>query len=164
MISVLLCVRNGEGYIRAAIQSVLDQTYKDFELIIVVNGSTDMTLNIANSYEDPRVRVYQTEIQQLTYNLNFALNVSEGSYIARIDADDVMKSERLGKQFSLLNQNEADVVGSSMEVIDSSGRKTGQIIGFPVTDSLIRKKIWYRWVIAHPELLRRMSVLLRAGG
>lgn len=164
MISILLCVRNGESYISSSIQSILDQTYVDFEVIVVVNASSDGTLGIVESYDDQRIRVFKTQIAQLTYNLNFALEQARGKYIARLDADDLMRPERLQRQLESIVELNADVVGSFMNVIDNNGADTGETMSFPSTNVEIRKKIWFRSVVAHPAVLMRKELLFDVGG
>lgn len=162
-ISVLMCVRNGERYIRETIDSILNQTYKDFEFIIVVNCSTDNTLDIINEYKDERIKVYETNIGQLTYNLNFGLGHAEGDYIARIDADDIAKPNRLEKQISFIKKHGIDVIGSNIDYIDEQNHflKTKY---YPEQNKDIRKKIIYQSVLAHPSVMFRKSLVLDNGG
>ncbi len=101
-ISVLLCVINGEKYIKKTIESILVQTYTNFELLIIVNCCEDKTLEIIKSFDDNRIRVYETNIAQLSFNLNYALNLAKGEFIARIDADDIAEKNRLEKQIEIL--------------------------------------------------------------
>ena len=77
-ISILLSVKDGEAFIAETIDSILNQTYKNFELIIVVNCSTDNTLEIIQAYDDKRIRIFESNICQLNYNLNLALSHAKG--------------------------------------------------------------------------------------
>ena len=84
---------------------LLNQTYENFELFIVLNGSNPETIKIANSFTDKRIKILSTDICQLSFNLNLALNYSDGYYIARMDAaDDVSFPERLSCQVSCMEE------------------------------------------------------------
>lgn len=100
-VSVLLCVFNAAPYIREAIDSTLQQTYRDFELVIVDDGSTDETLQIIRSYDDARIRVFAGEHAYIR-SLNLGLRQCRGVYIARMDADDKMEPDRLATQVHLM--------------------------------------------------------------
>lgn len=93
-ITVLMPVRNGERYIKESIDSVLNQTLTDFEFLIIDDGSTDRTVEIIQGYTDKRIRLVRKE-HQFIQNLNEGLELASGSYIARMDADDIMHTERL---------------------------------------------------------------------
>jgi len=124
-ISVLLSVFNEEKYIVDAITSVLDQTYENFELIIIDDASTDNTLEILKSFNDTRINIFTNNrnIGQ-TKSLNIGLGKCRGRYIARIDSDDIMVKERLQKQFDYLKNNpHVTVIGSYVHVIDENKNK-----------------------------------------
>jgi len=162
-ITALLCVKNGEKFIRSTIESILHQTFRDFELLIIVNCSTDTTLDIINEYKDDRIRVFTTNICQLSFNLNFGLNLAKGKYIARIDADDIAFPDRLEKQINVITAHNYDIVGSNIDIVDENGDylRTNR---FPESNKIIRKKILYRSVIAHPTILVKKEVLLSVSG
>lgn len=111
LISVIMSNYNTpEEYLRDAIESILDQTYSDFEFIIVDDCSTDKSLDIIKSYTDTRIRIIKNETNMgITKSLNRALAVSKGEYIARMDADDICLPERFEKQIEFLNNN-SDVI------------------------------------------------------
>ena len=103
-VSVLMSVLNGEAYLAEAIDSILAQTFRDFELVIVDNASTDSTAAIIAGYEDPRiVALRNPETVNLSRSLNIGLRRARGEYIARLDADDIALPERLAQQVSFLN-------------------------------------------------------------
>jgi len=106
MISVIMPVYNGEKYIKEAIESVLSQTYTDFEFIIINDGSNDCSENIILSYEDNRI-VYlkNQENLKLIKTLNKGVSLSKGKYIARMDADDICFPHRFEKQINYLESN-----------------------------------------------------------
>lgn len=163
MISILLAVNNGQEYISQTIDSILSQSYEDFELIIVVNFSTDKTVEIIKSYTDQRIRLYETNIGQLSFNLNFALMKSRGEYIARIDADDIADSDRLLKQVEYLDKGYCDIVGTNINYINDDGLCLGGKF-MPEGNVDIRKNIYFKSVLAHPTILMRKSILISNSG
>lgn len=163
MITVLMCVKDGEKYIKETIDSVLSQTYTNFEFIIIVNCTTDNTLEILKKYNDKRIKIYETKIGQLCFNLNYGLNLAKGEYIARIDADDICVKNRLEKQLKYIEKNNIDVLGGAIEYIDSEG-KSIKILNYPKKNNEIRKKILYKSVIAHPSVMFKKEVVLKIGG
>lgn len=162
-ISVLLAVKDGEKFIAETIQSVLDQTYEDFELIVAVNCSNDNTLNILSSFNDERIKILKSNICQLNYNLNYALSKATGEYIARIDADDIALPDRFEKQIQVLNETNCHVVGTNIKYIDENNNIIGEK-KYPEYDLEIRRKIIYKTVIAHPTVMMKKETLLKVGG
>lgn len=121
-ISVIMAVYNAEKYIKEAISSVLDQTFEDFEFIIINDGSKDKSIQIIKSFVDKRIVLIEQENKGLANALNNGLSVAKGKYIARIDADDVCYNERLKTQFDLLENNpEYVAVGSNADLVDDDG-------------------------------------------
>jgi glycosyltransferase involved in cell wall biosynthesis len=117
-----MSVYNGKDFLRESIDSILDQTYTDFEFIIIDDGSTDGTAEVLDSYKHPSIRVHAQKNQGLTKALNTAISLSRGEYLARQDADDVSKPERLGKQVTFLDGNEkVGLVGTYYNRIDLRG-------------------------------------------
>src|SRR5690625_3066297 len=122
LISVVMPAFNEERWISESIQSILDQSFRDFELIIVDDGSTDKTFEIASSFEDPRVKVYRQENMGPAAARNKALSLVKGQYIALQDADDRSKPERLEKQYDFLENNlDYIAVGTDADYIDKDG-------------------------------------------
>ena len=119
-VTVLMSVCNGEKYLRQSIDSILSQTYSDFEFLIIDDGSTDLSRDIVVSYDDQRIRLIQnkTTLGQ-TACLNNGLTISNAKYIARIDQDDISLPGRLERQVSFLNENPGTVLlGSWVDIID----------------------------------------------
>lgn len=103
-VSVIMPVYNTEAFIREAVESILNQTFADFELIIIDDCSTDHTPAIINSYTDPRIRfITKPAHSGLINSLNIGLSLSNGEYIARMDSDDISYPTRLAKQVDFLN-------------------------------------------------------------
>lgn len=111
LVSVIMSNYNTpEEYLREAIESILNQTYSDFEFIIVDDCSTDNSLEIIESYSDPRITIIRNEQNVgITKSLNRALKVAKGEFVARMDADDICLAQRFQKQVEFLNQN-SDVI------------------------------------------------------
>lgn len=118
---------NAEKYIAVAIKSVLSQSYKDFELIIVDDGSTDNTVMIAKSFKDPRITVLSDgERRGISYRLNQQVDLAKGLFFARMDADDIMLPDRLERQLMYLTQHpDVDMIGGTAIVIDENDKILG---------------------------------------
>ncbi len=164
-VSVLMCVHNGRRYLREALDSVHAQTYTDFELIVVDDGSTDGTLDILNAAKDARTIVL-TNPQRLglTKSLNAGLARCRGEYVARMDADDVSHAQRLEKQVGFLDENpECLAVGTWCNWIDAEG-KTNGVWGPPTDQEEIHRKLLINNSLAHGSAMVRRSALERVGG
>lgn len=123
-ITVLMPVYNGELYLAQAIESILDQTFADFEFIIINDGSTDRSLEILQNYaqKDNRIRLISRDNAGLIKTLNEGLTLASGQYIARMDSDDLCHMQRLNLQYEYLNTHpDCVAVGSAMQLIDSEG-------------------------------------------
>ena len=101
LISIIMPVKNADKYICDSVSSILSQTYKNFELIIIDDGSTDNTLSLIDSFNDNRIKFFKRENSGLIAQLNFGLQKSTGELIARMDADDIALSDKLQKTFYL---------------------------------------------------------------
>lgn len=121
LISVILPVYNGVPYLDEAIKSILSQTYSNFEFIIINDGSTDNSLEIINRYKsiDDRIKVISRENRGLIASLNEGIEKSEGTYIARIDQDDVSLPRRLEVQLNYMLKNHLDICGGDFTNIDA---------------------------------------------
>lgn len=118
LISVILPVYNGALYLGEAIESILNQTFKDFEFIIINDGSKDKSEDIIKSYNDKRIKYYSQENRGFGATLNRGINLSNGKYIARIDADDISYPERFQKQINFFNNNPSySMVGTWSRII-----------------------------------------------
>lgn len=168
-ISVVMTVFNGEKFIREAVDSILGQTFTDFEFIIVDNASTDATKRIISSYMEKRIRLIENkENLGQTKALNIGIKHSKGDFIARMDADDISSSERLALQHRYLTENESvAVVGSWHEEIDESGRHI-KYFKMPTDPSEIKYylispgELAY-FCVSHPTVLMRRNVLFDVG-
>ena len=123
-VTVLMSAYNGEKYLREAIDSILGQTFKDFEFLIINDGSTDKTGEILKSYNDPRIKIINNNKNiGLTKSLNKGLRLAKGEYIARQDADDISMPERLKKEVEFLERNRnVGLVGTDYFMINEKGK------------------------------------------
>lgn len=139
LVSVAMPVYNAENYIRKAIDSILNQTYKDFELIVVNDASTDKSAEIILTYNDPRIRyVENTSNMGIAKTRNKCVQLARGKYIAVLDNDDIARHNRLELQVKFLESNkDFGVCGSYYEVINEVGTVVTKM-KVPVTDREVR--------------------------
>lgn len=122
-LSVVMAVYNGETYLREAIDSILNQTFTNFEFIIINDGSTDGTQQILESYKDPRIIPVHQEHLGFTKSLNNGIALAKGEYIARQDADDISMPDRLEKQIEFLERHKnIALLGTATKFVDEKGR------------------------------------------
>lgn len=157
-ISVVMPVHNGEKYIKEAVDSILSQTFHDFEFIIIDDGSTDRTAELLSSYNDERIKIIKQKKSGISNALNSAISVARGRYIARMDADDRALPERFEKQILFMDENpEIGISGCSVNIIDEEGVYDGAI-KYPLDDRSIRKNLIKRNCFIHPAVIIRKSV------
>jgi len=163
-ITVLMSVYNDEKFIRESVDSILNQTYKDFEFLIINDGSTDRTEQILNSYKDPRIRIIDNEKNiGLTRSLNKGLKVAKGEYIARMDGDDISLPERLEKQLTFLENNTKIVLlGNWIEIIDGYGNGKG-ITRYPTSHCIISWIFLFKTCLAHATVMYRRKEVQNIG-
>ena len=155
-ISVLMPVYNAEKFLNESIDSILNQTFKDFEFIIINDASTDKTDRIIKSYKNPMIKIINNKVNiGLTKSLNKGLGIAQGEYIARQDADDVSIPERLDKQYNYLEEHrQIFLVGTGVYYIDEKGNV--KTIGKPLTGpELIKKTLFTNNCIYHPSIMFR---------
>lgn len=149
-------VYNCELYIKEAIDSILNQTFADFEFLIIDDTSTDKTVSIIKGYKDSRIQLIEKALNTgYTNSLNYGLSIAKGEYIARMDGDDISLPERFEKQVAFLDAN-PDVVlcGSNFSIIG-----TEKLINLPADNEAIKLRLLKGNCIAHPSVLIRHSVL-----
>lgn len=159
-VSVLMPVYNAEKYLAEAIDSIIAQSYTNWELILINDGSTDSSEAIILSYADRRIKYHKNEQNiGLIDTLNKGIDLCKGKYIARMDADDIAMPDRLKNQVALMNHNtELVLCGTNALVIDNDGNKTGEIIN---TDSntLLQISLLFTNPFIHPSVLIRKEAL-----
>ncbi|GEM_PF-361920 len=163
-VSVLMPVYNGEQYLDEAVQSILCQTFRDFEFLIIDDGSTDGTKAILDSYNDERIRLVRNERNMgLTKSLNRGLVLARGDYIARQDADDVSHPERLAKQVQFLESNpQVGMLGTAYQRIDVHGLplSTVEVLA---SNSEIQDALLYGNRFCHGSVMLRQKALEAVG-
>lgn len=163
-ISVIMPAYNAEKYIAEAIDSILGQTYGDFEFIILNDHSKDRTEEIVLSYDDPRI-VYLKNDENLGVadTLNKGLAVAKGEYIARMDADDIALPKRFEKQVAYLDSNgDIAVLGTNLESFNESGIiRTGWVASDP---EQMKVDMLFACGLAHPSVMMRTDVIRDLGG
>ena len=163
LISVIMSVYNGETYLRESVESILKQTFKDFEFIIINDGSTDNSLSILEEYakKDERIKIINQKNMGLTKSLNKAIKLSKGKYIARQDADDISDIYRFEKQLKFIKNTNCKIVGTNYNIVDEklniiSKRRIGH-----------KKLLWLYFIIsnqiAHGSVLMEKDFILDIG-
>ena len=152
LISVAMPVFNGEKYLAAAIASILAQTFKDFELIIIDDGSTDDSLALIKTFEirDLRIRVISRENRNLVATLNDIIDLSRGKWIARMDQDDIALPHRFERQLQWIKETNADICGSWVELFGATGKRT---LKHAVGDAAVKMEILFCTPFAHPSVM-----------
>ncbi|WP_297572280.1 glycosyltransferase [uncultured Deefgea sp.] len=152
---------NAAKYIEAAIDSVLNQTYRNFELIIVDDGSSDATLEIVRRYTDDRVKLHiNPENKGLIYTRNYAIANSNGLYIAFLDSDDMALPKRLEKQVDFLETERSVAgVGAFVQSIDSNGTIRGKPWRYPTQAEEIKALLLFKICINTSSFMIRANVL-----
>jgi len=163
-ISVIMSVYNGEKYLNESIDGVLNQTYEDFEFIIINDGSTDRSRSIIESYKDKRIILVNQNNIGLSKSLNKGIKLAKGEYIARIDADDVCYPFRFEKQAKILDDhNDYVAVGSNADIIDALGNFL-YTTNKPVKWEIIKKNIVMgKNPFIHSSVIFRKEIAYRCG-
>ena len=165
--SVVLPAYNSARFLAPSIESILAQTFSDFELVIVDDCSTDATWQIIQKYAviDPRVvALRNAQNLNLARTLNRGIAVAKGRYIVRMDHDDISTLDRIHKQVSFLDTHpDVGIVGSAMEIIDEGGATIG-VRRYHLEDKDIRRHIFLYSPFCHPATVLRKDVLNRVGG
>ncbi len=163
-VSVIMSVYNGEKYVREAIDSILSQTFTNYEFIIIDDGSTDKTRDILAGYDDSRIRLKRNSKNLgLTVSLNRALSMAGGRLIARMDADDISMPERLYQQVMFLESNPAvGIVGINSQVIDDMGNILTQFRR-PLVHSEIMAALFLENQFVHGSIMLRKNLIEKHG-
>jgi glycosyltransferase involved in cell wall biosynthesis len=161
-ITVILPVFNSEKYVGAAIESILRQTYTDYEFLILDDGSIDSSLSVIESFHDPRIRVIKKINSGLADTLNYGIKISNGELIARMDNDDISLPNRLQVQMQSFRKGTA-VLGGQIDILDSNC-KLHKGPRFPSKPKDILKRLSSgRSAIIHPTVLINRELLLKVG-
>lgn len=153
LISVIMPAYNAENFISEAIDSILNQTLSDFELVVINDGSTDKTLQIIENYakKDDRIVIISRENKGLIASRNEGIEMAKGKYIAKMDADDISFPERFEIQISFMKNNNVDICGS--RIILFSNDKIIREQSVPITDVDIKFTLMFMSALAHPTVM-----------
>lgn len=161
-ITVMMSVRNNAATLALAIDSLLNQTYEEFKVLVVDDASTDETPEILKRYDDITV-ITNDASRGLAENLNMMLNMADTEFVARMDGDDICYPTRFEKQIQFLEANpDVDILGTAADVIDEHGKK-GDILKWPQDDVHIKKSIWCNPIV-HPSVVMKRQKILDIGG
>ena len=159
LVSVLLPVYNTEKYISESIQSIINQTFKKFELLIIDDGSTDNSLKIINTFKDKRIRIIRNEKNLgLIKTLNKGIDLALGKYIARMDADDIAHPQRLEKQFHFLEKNpQYALVGTQANFIWED-KVFSKMFNIPTNDKVLKLYSFFSCPFIHPSVMVKTNI------
>jgi|GEM_PF-2196749 len=161
VISVVMAAYNAEKYIKQAIDSVLRQTYKNIELIVANDGSTDSTLDIIMQCQkkDSRIKVLNRRVNKgSSYTRNEAIQCAKGQYVAIFDADDLCVANRLQIQLETMILKEVDVCGSCVEIIEETDKKVGSVQYYELHDQILMHAL-FNSPFAHSTVMIKTSIL-----
>ena len=158
-ISVVMPAYNAEKYIGEAIESILNQTFKDFEFIIINDGSVDHTKEIIREYNDPRIVLLENDKNRgIVLSLNKGLDAATGKYIARMDADDIALKNRFERQVEYLDEHkDIGVLGTGICTFGEKIKEQKRV--FTTNAEQLKAELLFNSCIAHPTVMIRKSVL-----
>jgi glycosyltransferase involved in cell wall biosynthesis len=164
-VSFLMCTNNFDEAFKESVNSCLNQTFKDIELVIVVNGvNENIRQKISNFCNKDRIKLIFSNASYLSYNLNLGLNHCKSNYIARMDADDVCHPSRIEKQLGFMQANkDIAVCGSSYQTFKEDGTILSKV-NVPSSDHKIRLKLYFTNPMPHPSVMYRKDIILSIGG
>ncbi len=165
-ISVIMSVYNGEDYLSEAVESVLNQTFRNFELIIINDCSTDRTAEILSGFAaaDERVKVHTNEVNlRLPSSLNKAISFARGKYVARMDADDISLPDRLEKQFQFMEENPEVALSSCRFMTLKNGFISSGGCGGKCDEETIKALLLVTNPILHPGIIAKTDVIKSLG-
>ena len=162
VVSVVMPVYNRERYVGAAIQSILDQTFTDFEFIIVDDGSSDGSVDVIQNFDDPRIRlIILGENRGIGVARNTGNNAARGEYIAVMDSDDIALPQRLEKQVAYMRAHpDVGVCGASIRYVDEGFKPIG-VWRADVENGICRAKLFFGLPFAHPTFMVKSDIYRR---
>ncbi|UJH92513.1 glycosyltransferase [Antarcticibacterium sp. 1MA-6-2] len=159
LLTVLMPVFNAEKYIAASVESVLNQSYEDFEFLIIDDASTDQTVSIIKSYSDARIKLIEKRKNTgYTNSLNTGLKIAQGKYVGRMDSDDISLPNRFAKQISFLESNpEVIVCGTQHEIMGKNNA-----VSLPTKNAEIRLALLWGNCLVHSSVMIRKDALIQS--
>jgi glycosyltransferase involved in cell wall biosynthesis len=163
-VSIVLPVYNCPQYVGAAIESMLAQSFTDYEMVVIDDGSRDETLSVVRRYTDPRIHIYTQANQGLAATLNRGIELARGRYIARQDQDDISLPERLTAQVTYLEANRSCGLVGTWAEIWREGVKTEREHRHPSDDSSLKFELLLNNPFVHSSVMLRKAALDKVGG
>lgn len=164
VLSVILPVYNGLPYLRQAIESLLTQSFGDFELIVINDGSSDGSQELLETFDDPRLRIVRQKNRGLAATLNVGIAQAKGRYVARQDQDDICLPGRFEKQVNFLEANaRVMLLGTAAEIWRGDGR-TERVMRHAVDGQVLKFGLLFNNYFIHSSVMLRRSVFDRVGG
>lgn len=162
-ISVLMPVYKGDKYLSKAVDSILNQNFKNFEFIVVCDNPTDETKELFNYYQqkDSRIKIFYQDRQGLVKSLNKGISLAKGEYIVRMDADDISLSDRLEKQVEFMDKNPD--IGVSGTWVKIFGEVSEYTLKHPIDDGSIKSSMLFFCPLAHPSVIIRKDIFCNNG-
>jgi glycosyltransferase involved in cell wall biosynthesis len=163
LVSVILPCYNGEKYLGIAIQSLLGQTYRNLEILVINDASTDNSVAIAEGFGDNRIKLLHNEKNlRIVSTMNKGIRHANGAFIARMDADDICLPTRIEKQVRFLQDNPGvSMIDTVMEYIDDEGNSVHRFNSDKVTEEEIRHTLPYTNCLGHSSVMLRREVYLK---
>lgn len=158
LVSIIMPVFNAEQFVGQALESMLQQTFDDFEIIAIDDGSKDRSLDILKKYasSDRRIQIISRENRGLVASLNQGIEAARGEWIARMDADDISLPQRVERQLQWLELSGADICGSWIKLFGTVDRR---VIKHPQTDAAIKMKMIFCCPFAHPTVIMKTELI-----
>ena len=164
VLSVVLPVYNGLPYLRQAVESVLTQSFGNFELIVINDGSSDGSQELLESFDDPRLRIVQQENRGLAATLNIGIAQARGRYLARQDQDDICLPGRFEKQVNFLDENmDVMLLGTAAEIWKGHNR-TDRVMSHAIDGHALKFGLLFNNYFVHSSVMMRRSVFERVSG
>ncbi len=161
LVSVVMAFHNAHNTLADALQSILWQTYSNWELVLLDDGSTDGSAEIVNQFSDPRIRLVSDSVcRSLPVRLNQGVRLAKGPYIARMDADDIAFPERFARQVEYLqNHPEVDLLATTALMIDGESQPVG-VLGSKAAHEALCRRPWHGFSMPHPTWMGRLDWFL----
>lgn len=158
LISIVMPAFNADKYIKQALDSMINQTYRDLQIVVIDDGSTDHTAEILHQYQriDSRIEILHIENQGCSVAMNRGVEYASGDYIARMDADDISVTNRLEIQLAYIKRNALDLCGSAVDAFYKGMQKRWS---YPLTENEIRTQLLFNSPFAHPTIIAKAEVL-----
>jgi glycosyltransferase involved in cell wall biosynthesis len=159
IVTVVMSVYNGASFLKESVMSILNQSFKDFEFIIINDGSTDNSLDILNEFQDTRIKIIDNvKNKGLIYSLNLGLKEAKGDYIVRMDADDISLPTRIEKQvFFMQKHPEVGICGSYIESFGENIKK--KVLKYPLNYEMNEAQLLFSPCVGHPSVIMRQSII-----